>query len=72
MPNLPGVSMGNTPDDTYGFIQTVIQKLPKNPDAFEKLVQDETIIVQWRTINRHFGIPFRSGRFVRRNRDRCR
>ena len=36
LPNLPGVSMGNTPDDTYGFIQTVIQKLPKNPDAFRK------------------------------------
>jgi L-lysine epsilon oxidase-like protein len=42
MPLLPGVTMGNTPDDAYTFIQTVIKQLPKHPDAFQSISQDET------------------------------
>jgi L-lysine epsilon oxidase-like protein len=42
LPGLPMVTMGNTPDDTYAFIQNVIKALPANPSAFQNISQDET------------------------------
>lgn len=40
--HLPTVTMGNTPDDAYTFIQNVIAQLPAHPDAFQSISDDET------------------------------